>query len=718
MNEPSVLDFLKAKLTPWRGPAPAIPGPQDRAGSQTADALLADSGDDAAIIKTPQESRALASETVHFPWRPLAILFSAVLAQRALEPPDRGVTTAILFYTAAFLLVIWSTLQGDFWLARPRETSSAQDDTSGEFRLRLAALSIPFAALAYWAFQDFLFNPLNLFFWGMAVLGITAAFWSPWPDYRAWPGRIRTLMGRRGWDVKVSYRALVLVGAGALIVFFRLYRLAEVPPEMISDHAEKLLDVADVLDGQFSIYFPRNTGREALQMYLTAGVARLFDTGVSFLSLKIGTALAGLVTLPFVYLLGKEVGNRNVGLFALLLAGMAYWPNVTSRIALRFTLYALFVAPTLYYLIRGLRTGQRNNFILAGIALGLGLHGYSSFRIVPFVILTGIGLFWLHNRQEVQLRRGFWGLVIIVLVSFAIFLPLFRYAIDNPEMFSYRTMTRIAPLERPLDGPAWQIFLQNLWKASIMFFWSNGTTWVHSVTLRPALDVVSAALYALGVFALLWRYVRQRHWVDLFLLVSIPLLLMPSIISLAFPDENPSLNRTTGAWVPVFVIAGLALDGILAGLQRRLGAPAGKVAAMGIAAMLVGWSATQNYDLVFNQYARQYQLSSWNTTEVGHVVRAFADSVGTKNTAWVVGFPHWVDTRLVGINAGYPRLDNAIWPDQLETTLELAGPKLFILKPEHQEAIDLLRALYPAGQLRNYNSRVEGKDFRLYLVPP
>jgi hypothetical protein len=315
-------------------------------------------------------------------------------------------------------------------------------------------------------------------------------------------------------------------------------------------------------------------------------------------------------------------------------------------------------------------------------------------------------------------RRAFWGLVIIGLVAFVVFLPLFRYAVDNPDMFSYRTLTRIGSIERPLPGPVWQIFLQNLWNASIMFFWSNGGTWVHSVALRPALDVVSASLYAIGVIALLWRYIRQRHWVDLFLLVSIPILLLPSILSLAFPDENPSLNRTTGAWVPVFVIIGLSLDSILASLRRRLGQPAGWITAGSLGILLVSWSAAQNYDLVFNQYARQYQLASWNTTEVGHVIRSFADSIGTPNTAWVVGYPHWVDTRLVGINAGYPRLDYAIWPDQLESTLEVPGTKLFILKPEDAEGLDLLRALYPAGQLRNYNSRVENKDFRLYVVPP
>lgn len=66
---------------------------------------------------------------------------------------------------------------------------------------------------------------------------------------------------------------------GSLLVFFAVlalalfyhYRIDSVPGEMFSDQAEKLLDVQDVLNGQTSIFFPRNTGREPFQFYLTAG---------------------------------------------------------------------------------------------------------------------------------------------------------------------------------------------------------------------------------------------------------------------------------------------------------------------------------------------------------------------------------------------------------------------------------------------------------------
>jgi hypothetical protein len=106
------------------------------------------------------------------------------------------------------------------------------------------------------------------------------------------------------------------------------------------------------------MFFPRNTGREGFQMYWTLLVAGVFGTGLSFLSLKLGTVLLGLLTLPYIYLLGVELGGRRLGLIALILFGIGYWPNLVSRIGLRFPLYPLFVAPCLFYLC-GLRAFKK-----------------------------------------------------------------------------------------------------------------------------------------------------------------------------------------------------------------------------------------------------------------------------------------------------------------------------------------------------------------------
>jgi hypothetical protein len=72
---------------------------------------------------------------------------------------------------------------------------------------------------------------------------------------------------------------------------------------------------------------------------------------------------------------------------------------------------------------------------------------------------------------------------------------------------------------------------------------------------------------------------------------------------------------------------------------------------------------------------------------------------------------------VVGINAGFPEKDFALWPENLEKSLDAPTPKLFIVRPGDEEALNRLSLLYPAGQLSTYFSSVENKDFLIYFVP-
>ena len=540
--------------------------------------------------------------------------------------------------------------------------------------------------------------------------------------------RIKVFFSNESWQVNFTRWTILIIAVSAVIIFFRFYRLDGVPAEPFSDHAEKLLDVSDVTQGITHIFFERNTGREFIQFYWTVLMAFLFNTGLTFISLKIGTVLIGLLTLPYIYLLGKELGGPRVALFALILAGVAYWPNTISRIGLRFPLYPAFVAPTLYYLIKGLRTQKRNQFILAGIFLGLGLHGYSPFRFEPFVVVAAIAIYLIHKqaagrRKQILILSG-----ILVLTSFLVFLPLFRYALEHPEMFAQRAFTRLTDSEQPLPVQAWCpaqgnaatavcIFASNTFKAMMMFFWDNGSIWVHSVPGRPALDVAAAALFAFGYIFLLVRYIHKRRWQDLFLLVAVPLLLMPSILSLAFPDENPSLNRTGGALVAVFVIAAIALDGVYTALR---GVDSGRLRrgfAVGMVGIVLCMSASQSYDLVFNKFDTQFRAGAWNTSDIGKVMRAFMAEGNSPDNAWVVPFPYWVDTRLAGIQSGLPTKDFALDRDKLSDTLKVQGSKLFIFKDEDKDTMNLLHSLYPSGIANLFHSPLQGKDFWIFTVP-
>jgi NADH:ubiquinone oxidoreductase subunit K len=337
---------------------------------------------------------------------------------------------------------------------------------------------------------------------------------------------------------------------------------------------------------------------------------------------------------------------------------------------------------------------------------------------LPFAVIAAVVLFWLHTRSGPRRTQALFGLFTVGILALVCFLPLLRFAQENPSLFSYRAFSRVTTLDQPLPGPVWLIFLDNLWRALTMFAWDNGDIWVISIPHRPALDLVSAALFHLGVVMLLVRWLRKRNWLDLFLLVSIPILMLPSILSLAFPGENPALNRTSGAMVPVFLIVGLAADSLISSLGNLSKASPRRwwpnVAWVGLLLVSLGI----NYDLVFNQYYRLYAQSSWNTTEIGQVVESFATTIGSPETTWVLAYPHWGDTRLVGIQAGQGVRDMAISSDQLDSTRQDPRPKLFLVKPEDTNGLDALQHTYPLGWAQEYQSAYENKNFLLYFVPP
>ena len=685
--------------------------------SQKSRAAAAPVTTEAAAPRAPAVSEALAS----IPWRSLGALGLALLAQSVLEPPTRAATAGGLVYALALGLLLWAALRGEWRL--PAVSGEAAGNDPLTYRRLAFIISVPVAVLAFLALGGNLFNGLNLTLWLGALSLMVGSLWLHDAGRPSIWRRLTSWLSNPNWVIRFNGWTLLVLAAVALVVFFRLYNLQSTPAEPFSDHAEKLLDVLDVSRGQAHIFFPRNTGREALQMYWTLLVSQIFGTGFSFLSLKLGTALIGLLTLPYMYLLGREVGGRRLGLLVVILTGIAYWPNVISRVGLRFPLYPLFVAPLMFHLLRGLRTRNRNDFIVAGIFLGLGLHGYSPFRIVPLLVVVAFALYLLHAQSRGARQSAVLWLVIVALVSLFVFLPLLRYATEHPDSFNYRAMTRLGNVEQPLAAPWYQVLVSNTWNALTLFNWDNGGIWVHSLPNRPAMDVVTAALFLMGVLLVAVRYGEQRRWQDLFLLLSIPILLLPSILSLAFPDENPSLNRTAGAMVPAFLIAALALDGLITAVAARGWRT---WLAYALAVVLLWSSALQNYDLVFRQYDQNFRANAWNSSEMGAIIKQFGDAYGKTTTAWVIPFPHWVDTRLVGVWAGVPDRDFGLWADELPVTLQFAGPKLFIARAHtelpdlnDEKAVAALREIYPQGSLSLHRSKVPGHehDFWVYFVP-
>jgi 4-amino-4-deoxy-L-arabinose transferase-like glycosyltransferase len=736
-REPSVLDYIKsifaspeslaqffqslfaarADQTPAEfdrlQPAASIVTPPESAPSQADFESISVEQPAVAFIGGPEPAPRFTFAA--FPFRTIFAVLLALIGQRSFEPPDQQAFPGLIFYFIAFALAVWAYWAGE-WPITSLRASEARED-SQTVRIVPFALSLVAALIAFFTFTDNLFTSFNVTMWIIAILLFAASFWHSDKSLRHYFSRARDFFRPDSWTIRISRWTLLVLAVIGVALFFRMYNIQGVPAEPFSDHAEKLLDVYDATHGLPYIFFERNTGREFFQFYWTALVIAIFNTGFTFFSLKLGTVLLGVLTLPYIYLIGREIGSPRIGLLATLLVGMSYWGNIVARIGLRFPLYPLFAAPVLYYLFRGLRLQNRNYFIAAGFFLGLGLHGYSPFRIVPIVVVIAVGVYLLHAQSKDRRVQTLWFLAISALMALIVFLPLLRYLIENPDFVLYRSLTRISTLERPLPGSFTEIFFGNLWNGLRMLNWNDGEIWVNSVPFRPALDVVTGALFLLGTVILFTRYLRERHWLDLFLILSVPLLMMPSILSLAFPGENPAINRAGGALIPVFLIVAIALDGFYEALKGAAHSRFRAALASGALILLLALSGLQSYDLVFRQYSDQFRAGIWNTSDMGKIIVAFVDEGNPQENAWVVPYPYWVDTRLVGIWAGYPTRDFALWRDQLPATVNISGSKLFLVKDEDQETLNVLAQLYPKGALSLKQSQYEGKNFWVFFVP-
>jgi len=700
MEEPSVLDYLKSKLMPWKYPRITLQYEPSAEGE---------------VVSAPIEQEL----TYPFPWRSLFALSLALVGQALLGPLYRGWIVGVVFLVMALGMLTWAALADELKFPHLQNKGAETGTQSLDWiNLLTGVTGIILALAAFWTFGTLQFNIFNITLLILGLYLIIQSLQISDANQQNWLVRLRKRLHPPPWSITIKSTTLMALAGIGLVVFFRFYRLSQVPPEMNSDHAEKFLDVLGILAGQTSIFFLRNGGREALQFYLVAGLNKYFNFPLTFLTLKLVTSVVGFAALLFLYLLGKEIGGRRVGWLAFLFAGIAYWPNVVSRFGLRLPFYMLFSAALMYYLVRGIRTARRNDFIIAGVWLGLSFYGYSADRILPVLAIAAIVLYLIHSQSKGHRLSVAASLTALVLVSLVLFLPLFRYILAEPDSFFYRTFSRMGSWERPITDSIPLIFVKNVGRALAMFSWDDGEVWPISITGYPALSVVSGALFYLGAGLVLIRYIRHRHWLDLFLLLSIPVLMLPSILSLAFPAENPNLYRTGGAMVPVFLMVALALDSLMNAVARSFGAIWGQRIAWALALFLLAFNSMQDYDLVFNRYQTDYLRSSWNSSEMGQVARDFIGTYQIPVSVWVVGYPNWVDTRLVANNAGLPGHDFELKPENIQNTRAVGGPKLYIIYPDDKNAQATLHQLYPDGHLYSYHSKVETKDFLVFIVLP
>ncbi|MCS7325440.1 MAG: glycosyltransferase family 39 protein [Thermoflexales bacterium] len=572
-------------------------------------------------------------------------------------------------------------------------------------------VSLSAAGLAFAESSDNTFRPLGVAAWGISVIAFAVALLDR-------PVHWRPALARGEW---LALLAVLLIGA-----WFRFYQLDVNPREMNSDHAEKLLDVHDVLEGRTAIFFERNTGREPFQFYWTAAlihVSRLLPSAWSlapdFMALKIGTAVWGLLSLPAVYGLARMLFGARAAMFAALFAAVASWGVLAQRFGLRAGIHTTMAAWVLFWLVRAVRTNKRNDFLALGLSLGLALLGYIPARVLPLVIALFIGAraaqLWVQRSSELAQRLLMNAGVSLWLAGLVV-LPLARYALERPHMVFYRVATRLAEAEKPIEGNPLLIFADNMWRALLMFHITRDETWVTNLPDRPVLDPLLGALLVLGLVLVIGSSKWRRMGV--LVVLAIAILLLPSALSLAFPRENPSAIRTLGALPFVMTLCAVPLGWGLELTQRwRVAHLAAWLVVLGISAAVVALNAQR----VFVDYPAQYCPRAQNASDIAQVMREALGRGVPRQNVWLVGYPHWVDHRAVGVWLGDIRFNNVAGASVGLTDAALAplapGRAVFVLHPADARSLSNLLARFPQGRYRLFEgSQCDGREFLVFEV--
>ncbi|MFH2019541.1 MAG: glycosyltransferase family 39 protein [bacterium] len=231
-----------------------------------------------------------------------------------------------------------------------------------------------------------------------------------------------------------------------LAIFLRLFLLSRVPPSLNWDEVSMGYTAYSVAEtardewGDLMPIFFRSYGewKSAVYIYLLVPFVKIF--GLNAWVVRFPSALAGIISVYLVYLLGRKLYSERIGLWSALFMAITPWSFVLSRPAFEANVSLTLMLAGIYLFIRSLQSN--NYFLIAGsaIALGLAPHTYNSAKvIIPFLVLY---LVWVTKFYK-NLKKTF----VLFGILFIFALPILTNFISGKSQFRYTQVGITTDLE-------------------------------------------------------------------------------------------------------------------------------------------------------------------------------------------------------------------------------------------------------------------------------
>ena len=233
--------------------------------------------------------------------------------------------------------------------------------------------------------------------------------------------------------------AVALAGATVLALFFRLYAINHMP-----DTFEGELSFFSAGGTSFDGMFLANKGARGpwaplgilyyVPIYVTTTLY-----GATLTALRMSSTLVGIFTIPFMYMLGRRVGGKSMGLVAALFLALNFLHVGWGRTDIH--PHGVTTWPSLLLcvlLLRAFDSRKAIDALWVALAMGLTWHQYPSGQSAVAIPVFAVGIFWLLNRFRLPLRWpqlllvGFGVALWFVGLPLSYYYPEMQLSFDNP----------------------------------------------------------------------------------------------------------------------------------------------------------------------------------------------------------------------------------------------------------------------------------------------
>jgi 4-amino-4-deoxy-L-arabinose transferase-like glycosyltransferase len=362
--------------------------------------------------------------------------------------------------------------------------------------------------------------------------------------------------------MRLSRKEIVfLVVIIAVSSFLRLYRLDEFPIGLCADTAYKGVSANRILAGEYPIFFAENWGGvEPMYMYITA--VFMYFLGATPLVLKLVSAVLGIVTVPLLYLLARDLLNsKTIGALSSSFLAISYWHLNYSRLGWEIVLVPLFVIVTIHLLWRALRSGRWVDYLCAGVSLGASLYTYQAARALPILVVLYLLLRGLIDRRF--FRDNGVKILFTLLVALLVFAPLASFFVTHPDSL-FRRADNVSILNPELNqGSALRAFVTSVAKTAAMFQLLPDPNWRHNPAQRTILDPISGLLCLLGLGVTVLRFRKPQY---LLILVWLFAMALPAVLT---ASGLPHSSRSIGLLPATCILSAIGLYEAGAWVKKR-----------------------------------------------------------------------------------------------------------------------------------------------------